>query len=56
MKSIEIIKKVGGLHPGRIFIVTGNHYYNSDGSFTIIEDGQKITIKKTFFKPHSFCR
>lgn len=61
MKSIEIIKKVGNLHPGRIIFITGEqgddcYYYNKDGSLTIIEDNQKITIKKTFFKEHSFIR
>jgi hypothetical protein len=54
MKSIELIKKVGFMHAGCILIVTGNQYYNADGSFTIIRGGQKMILKKSLFKPYSW--
>ena len=52
MKSIELIKKCGDMYPGSIYIVSKYQHYNSDGSFTIIRNKQKITLKKSLFKPY----
>lgn len=56
MESIELIRKVGDMYPGSIFIINKTQYYNEDGSFTIERNKQKITFKKSLFKPYKFKR